>query len=82
MERSCRIGRCLGTLALVLAFMSMLASEASASEARIIEAKRIEPRVVELTIATPAFVEPTHVDVDLPDGYDSEPSRRWPVAYF
>lgn len=62
--------------------MSTLASTAAANEARIIEAKRIEPRVIELTIATPAFVEPTHVHVDLPNGYDSEPTRRWPVAYF
>jgi S-formylglutathione hydrolase FrmB len=81
-ERSRRIGRCLGTLALALATMAMLAASAAASEAQITEAKRIAPRVVELTIDTPAFVEPTHVDVDLPNGYDSEPTRRWPVAYF
>lgn len=66
----------------MLAAVSMLASTAAANEARIVEAKRLEPRVVELTIATSAFVEPTHVDVDLPNGYESEPARRWPVAYF
>ena len=35
-----------------------------------------------LKIATPAFVAPTKVDVNLPAGYDASPSRRWPVTYF
>jgi S-formylglutathione hydrolase FrmB len=38
--------------------------------------------VIELTVATPAFVAPTKVDVNLPVGYDADPSRRWPVTYF
>jgi S-formylglutathione hydrolase FrmB len=76
-----RIGRCLGTLALVLGCLLALASTATAAP-QITEAKRLAPRVLELTITTPAFSAPTHVDVDLPNGYDSEPERRWPVAYF
>jgi S-formylglutathione hydrolase FrmB len=66
----------------VLAASLALASTASAADAQITEAKRLAPRVLELTISTPAFSEPTHVDVDLPNGYESEPDRRWPVAYF
>jgi S-formylglutathione hydrolase FrmB len=50
--------------------------------ARITEERRLGPRVIELTIETPAFAEPTHVDVDLPTGYEAEPERRWPVSYF
>lgn len=38
-------------------------------------------RLVELTISTPAFSIPTKVDVDLPVGYDADPTRRWPVTY-
>lgn len=58
------------------------ASPADAGVARITANKRIAPRVIELTISTPAFTAPTHVDVDLPVGYDTEPGRRWPVSYF
>jgi poly(hydroxyalkanoate) depolymerase family esterase len=45
-------------------------------------AKRIGPRVIELTVKTPAFAQPTHVDVDLPVGYWAHPRKRWPVTYF
>ena len=76
-----RIGRCLGTLALVLGSLLALASTAAA-EPQITEEKSLGPRVLELTISTPAFSGPTHVDVDIPNGYESEPERRWPVAYF
>lgn len=38
-------------------------------------------RVVTLTISTPAFTDPTKVDVDLPTSYDAQPHRRWPVLY-
>jgi len=81
-ERCLRIGRCLGALAAVLASSLALVSTASAADAQITEVKRLGPRVLELTISTPAFSGPTHVDVDLPNGYETEPERRWPVAYF
>jgi S-formylglutathione hydrolase FrmB len=58
------------------------ASAARANDARIIAERQVTGRVIELTIATPAFVAPTKVDVDLPVGYDAHPSRRWPVTYF
>ena len=41
----------------------------------------IGPRVIELTIATPAFAEPTMSTSILPAGYDDDPDRRWPVTY-
>jgi S-formylglutathione hydrolase FrmB len=58
------------------------ASAAEASDAQIIGERQVTGRVIELTIATTAFVAPTKVDVDLPVGYDADPSRRWPVTYF
>ncbi len=60
---------------------AQVAAPAEANEVRIVKQERIAPRVVELTIATPAFTTPTKVHVDLPNGYDSAPRRRWPVAY-
>src|SRR4051812_5361567 len=76
-----------GLLARVLPAMSAVvllcvaAAPAQANEAHLLSEKQIGPRVVELTIATPAFVAPTKVDVDLPVGYDADPDRRWPVTY-
>lgn len=74
--------RCLCSCATAAALFCAWAAPAHADEARITAERRIAPRVVELTISTPAFAAPTHVDVDLPVGYDAEPARRWPVAYF
>jgi S-formylglutathione hydrolase FrmB len=67
---------------LAAALLLASAASADANAARITAKKRIAPRVVELTISTPAFTAPTHVDVDLPVGYDADRERRWPVAYF
>ncbi len=88
MERFLRIGRCLGATAVALLLLLAVGGPASAADAppgdpaQITAEQSIGPRVVELTISTPAFATPTHVDVDLPTGYESEPERRWPVAYF
>jgi hypothetical protein len=57
-----------------------LPSAAQANDAQITGERQVTGRVIELTIATPAFVAPTKVDVNLPAGYDAEPSRRWPVT--
>lgn len=48
---------------------------------RILSAQQIGSREVVLTISTPAFATPTHVDVDLPVGYRSHPGKRWPTVY-
>ena len=57
------------------------ASAASANDAQIVAERELADRVVELTIATPAFAEPTKVEVVLPVGYGADPPRRWPVTY-
>jgi S-formylglutathione hydrolase FrmB len=72
----------LGGLLLAAIWLLAWAGSAQANDASIIEEKVLGPRVIELTIETPAFAEPTHVDVDLPTGYESEPARHWPVSYF
>ncbi len=59
-----------------------LAGAAHANEARITDAEHLTNRLVKLTISTPAFAEPTNVDVGLPVGYAKHPHRRWPVTYF
>jgi hypothetical protein len=59
-----------------------LPSAAQANDVEITGERQVTGRVIELTIATPAFVAPTMVDVDLPAGYDADPARRWPVTYF
>lgn len=56
-------------------------SPAQANDARITDEVQVTDRVIELTISTPAFVAPTKVHVNLPVGYDANPSRRWPVTY-
>ena len=60
---------------------AVAATRGHANQAQIIAERHPADRVVELTIATPAFVEPTKVDVDLPIGYAHRPHRRWPVTY-
>ena len=70
------------SLLAVLLFTSWFAGAARANDAHITSERRVTPRVIELTIATPAFVAPTNVDVVLPTGYDADPSRRWPVTYY
>ncbi len=59
-----------------------LAGTAQANDAKIIDSEHVTDRVVTLTISTPAFTEPTKVDVGLPVGYANHRSRRWPVTYF
>jgi S-formylglutathione hydrolase FrmB len=59
-----------------------LPSAAQANGAQVTGERQVTGRVIELTIATPAFVAPTKVDVDLPAGYHADPARRWPVTYF
>jgi S-formylglutathione hydrolase FrmB len=55
---------------------------ARANVAGITAERQVDARVIELTISTPAFATPTKVEVDLPVGYDADPTRRWPVTYY
>lgn len=88
MKRSDTIGRYLRGVAATALLLLVFAVPAEAAEpaptggATITEEKALAPRVVELTVSTSAFAEPTHVDVDLPAAYETEPRRRWPVSYF
>jgi len=70
-----------GRLGVALICAVALCGTASASTVKVTASKRLDPRWIELTISTPAFTIPTHVDVDLPANYDAQPHRRWPVTY-
>jgi S-formylglutathione hydrolase FrmB len=76
-----KLSRVLGPVACA-AILAFGAAPAHANPAHIVSEKRVGPRWIELTISTPAFTEPTKVDVDLPTGYATHPKRRWPVTYF
>jgi S-formylglutathione hydrolase FrmB len=70
------------TAAAVLAALAVATSASASTGAQVVAQRPIGPDAVELTIATPAFTAPTKVQVFLPAGYDSDPSRRWPVTYY
>ena len=67
---------------LTLLGLVMLPPVAAANVAKVTGEERVSGRVIELTIDTPAFAEPAKVHVNVPKGYDSDTSRRWPVTYF
>ena len=71
----------LGLVAAVVA-LALAPSAHAADGARITAEHTLPGHGVELTIATPAFTEPTRVQVFLPAGYEDQPSRRWPVTYY
>lgn len=73
--------RMLARTVVIVVLLCAPASAAHANAAKITAEKTLSSRVLELTISTPAFTAPTHVLVDLPTGYDADPSRRWPVTY-
>lgn len=75
-----RIGM-LGALVAVMVAAIVVPAPASADAVEITDQTSVSDRLIELTIDTPAFTEPTKVHVFLPTGYDSDPSKRWPVTY-
>src|SRR6478672_10260317 len=43
--------------------------------------RQLDPRLLEATLTTDALPKPAHVRILLPEGYESEPARRYPVLY-
>jgi S-formylglutathione hydrolase FrmB len=69
--------------AVLLAMLALaVPSAAAANPARIVSERSVAGNGVELTIATTAFTTPTRVQVFLPAGYATQPTRRWPVTYY
>ena len=66
----------------VMAALALCGTAAHARGAQIVAEKPLDGGGVELTIETSAFAAPTRVEVFLPDGYDADPKRRWPVTYY
>lgn len=60
---------------------SSIEGRASVPGATVIAERWMTPRTVELTVATPSFANPAKMEVTLPVGYDTHPTRRWPVTY-
>ncbi|MFI5623329.1 alpha/beta hydrolase [Nocardioides sp. NPDC051685] len=50
--------------------------------ATIVGERWLTQRTLELTVDTPSFLVPAKVEVTFPVGYDSQPTRDWPVSYF
>lgn len=78
---------CVVVCACVLVIFGVLGAPAAAAPpeapgARIVAERPLPDNGVELTIATQAFSAPTNVEVYLPAGYNSDPSRRWPVTFY
>src|SRR5882757_4626708 len=66
----------------IVALLLLPAASAAANPARITGERSLGANRLELTIATPALATPTKVQVFLPDGYDTQPKRSWPVTYY
>jgi len=54
---------------------------AGASALTVTRKEQLSPRLVEFGLRTGALPAETNVRVLLPDGYDIQPQRRWPVLY-
>jgi S-formylglutathione hydrolase FrmB len=48
---------------------------------QVVDSQRLDDRLLELTLRTPAVEGDTGVRVLLPEGYDADPSRRYPVLF-
>jgi S-formylglutathione hydrolase FrmB len=47
----------------------------------VLSSQQVDSRLVELQLSTPALTKPTGVRILLPEGYDANPSERYPVLY-
>jgi S-formylglutathione hydrolase FrmB len=80
-DRSRGSGR-LATLLIALAAALAPASAAAADHGiELNSTQQLDSRLSELTLSTAALKQPTHVRVLLPDGYDADPARHYPVLY-
>jgi S-formylglutathione hydrolase FrmB len=73
-----------GITILVLAVAGLVAPPAygaSDEPITVTREERLDPRLIEFGLTTPALAEETNLRVLLPDGYDANPARRYPVLY-
>jgi diacylglycerol O-acyltransferase/trehalose O-mycolyltransferase len=52
-----------------------------ASGVRVVNVETVDERTRNLTIETPSLAAPVGVRLLLPAGFETEPTRRWPVLY-
>ena len=80
--RSIRSGRHLATLLIAIAAtLAPATSQAADHGIDLVGSQQLDPRLSELTVSTAALKQPAHVRVLLPEGYDADPNRRYPVLY-
>ena len=58
-----------------------LPSTASVPGATIVGQRWLTERTMELTVSTPSFTAPASVEIVFPNGYFTDPTRRWPTTY-
>ncbi len=69
------------TVLAVLVALFVLAAPAAADELTPTREEQLSPRLHEYGFTTPALADETNVRVLLPDGYEADPDRRYPVLY-
>jgi len=57
------------------------APEAAVGRLVQLDSRKLDNRLVDLTLQTDALAAPTHLRVMLPDQYEAEPGKRYPVLY-
>ncbi|WP_026360448.1 alpha/beta hydrolase [Amycolatopsis nigrescens] len=66
----------------VLLFGVLLPAQATAADgARVVSETRVDSRTLDLVISSPALGAEAPVRLLLPERYDEEPGRKWPVLY-
>lgn len=55
--------------------------EAAVGRLILLDSKKLDDRLIDLTLQTGALAAPTHLRVMLPDQYEAEPTKRYPVLY-
>jgi S-formylglutathione hydrolase FrmB len=75
-----------GSLAALGLLVAAVAADATpplhnADGLQVSNVTQLDSRLLEATVTTDALPGPAHVRILLPEGYESEPSRRYPVLY-
>ena len=68
-------------LVAIVAALGPSAAQAADHGISLDASQQLGPRLSELTLSTDALKQPAHVRVLLPDGYDADSARHYPVLY-
>jgi diacylglycerol O-acyltransferase / trehalose O-mycolyltransferase len=76
-----RHGILLVLLTLVVVTLGTTPVAVASAEGLHVQSQQRSGRLVEVSIDTPALASPSPVRILLPDGYDANPTKRYPVLY-